>query len=131
MRKILTAAVLLSVFWVSLTADVHRGKKYYMKELKGKLHMNGADFVVMHTQAEWKALFADGAKGFIEEFSARYPKYAKYFHSRRFRKKMPDLRDFAVEYASDSGKVPSCGDDSAPAPVPVLDPSGVSKTSPF
>lgn len=126
------AVILLSLFLaLTLSADVHKGKKYYMKELKSKLKMNGLEFVKLHTRAQWEALFADNAEGFIETFSARYPRQAKYFHSKRFLRKMPDLRDFAVEYAKDSGKVPTCGEDAAPAAEPLLNPAGESSVTPF
>lgn len=110
----------------ALQADAHKGKMFYMKHLRSKIKMDGASFAALHTCDEWTALFRDGGKGFIEEFSARYPDRAEYFHSERFEKKLPDLADFAIRYASDSGNTPSCGDAPSTTP-PAFEPEGMSK----
>ena len=67
----------------SVTADVNKGKRYYMKNFKQKFKMNGLDFVQLHTQAEWRALFEDEGKGFIIEFSKKYPKQEKYLNNQK------------------------------------------------
>ena len=59
-------------------ADANKGKKYYMKSFKQKFKMDGLEFVQLHTQAEWRALFSNEGRGFIEEFSKKYPKQAKF-----------------------------------------------------
>ena len=91
-------------------ADVNKGKRYYMKTFKQKFRMNGLEFVHLHTQAEWKALFADKGKGFIKEFSQKFPKQTTYLHDPKTWKKLQHVGDFAETYASDSGKTPTCGD---------------------
>lgn len=108
---LLFAAVLMIAS--TLIADVNKGKRYYMKEFKQKFKMDGLDFVQLHTQAEWEALFKDDARGFIAEFSEKYPKYKPFLHNPKLQKKLRHVGDFAIEYASDSGKIPSCGDDGA------------------
>ncbi len=97
----------------SLSADVNKGKRYYMKNFKQKFKMNGLDFVQLHTQDEWRALFADEGSGFIIEFSEKYPKQEKYLNDPKTWKKLQHVGDFAIEYASDSGNTPSCGGEEA------------------
>lgn len=108
-RILAVAAVVLLASGV--LADAGKGKRYYMKNFKQKFNnLSGADFVQLHTQAEWEALFADGAKGFIAEFSRKYPKQAAYLSDPKLGEKLRHLGDFAVTYASDSGQLPSCGE---------------------
>lgn len=97
----------------SVTADVDKGKRHYMKSFKQKFKMNGLEFVELHTQAEWEALFEDRGRGFIVEFSKKYPKQEKFLNDPKLWKKLQHVRDFAIEYASDSGNTPSCGSDEA------------------
>jgi len=115
----------------AVSADVHAGKMFYMKHMKSKVKMDGASFAKLHTAAQWQALFSGDAEGFVAEFSQRYPKYAKFFHSSRFKRKAQDLADFAIRYAADSGRTPTCGDDAPPAAAPLLNPAGMSTASPF
>lgn len=113
MKKMFVLLMLIGAMH-GLQADVQKGQRFYLKHLKTKVKMNGADFVAQYTQREWEKRFADHGQALIEELSRRYPRYRKFFHSRRFRKKMPHLYDFAHTYAKDSGKTPSCGQDVEP-----------------
>ena len=110
MKKLL---LMVMVFFLasSVMADVNKGKRYYMKNFKQKFKMNGLDFVQLHTQAEWQALFEDEGRGFIVEFSKKYPKQESYLNDPKLWKKLQHVRDFAIEYASDSGNTPSCGNE--------------------
>ena len=108
-------ALMLSVFimvgMVSTlaSADVVKGQKIFQKKMKKAMSMKGAEFSAQHSQEEWKALFADDAAKFITEYSAKYPKLKKFLDSAKFKTKyMQHIKDFAVEYANDSGNVPSC-----------------------
>ena len=105
--------LVILVMATSVTADVNKGKRYYMKNFKQKFKMNGLDFVELHTQAEWRALFKDEGKGFIIAFSKKYPKHEKYLNNPKTWKKLQHVGDFAIEYASDSGNTPSCSDNEA------------------
>lgn len=111
--KRLLAMIMVLFLISSAMADAEKGKRYYMKNFKQKFKMNGLDFVQLHTQAEWKLLFDDEGKAFIIEFSKKYPKYATYLNDPRTWQKLQHVRDFAIEYASDSGNVPTCGDSKA------------------
>ena len=109
MKKLLQVMITVALLsGVSLMADIKKGQKYYLKTLKSKLHKNGTKFAALHTVDEWEELFEEDAEGFIEEFSDKYPKAKKYLNSPKFQKRMPHIRDFAVEYGSDSGNVPTC-----------------------
>ena len=102
--------ILMLLLTSSLFADVDKGKRYYMKTFKQKFKMNGLDFVQLHTQREWYELFEDKGKKFIIVFSIKYPKQKKFLNDPKTWKKLQHVRDFAIEYASDSGKIPSCSD---------------------
>lgn len=102
--------ILMLLLTSSLFADVDKGKRYYMKTFKQKFKMNGLDFVQLHTQREWYELFEDKGKKFITVFSIKYPKQKKFLNDPKTWKKLQHVRDFAIEYASDSGKIPSCSD---------------------
>ena len=112
MKRLVTLvlAVMLGLSMVvsSALADPAKGQKYYLKFMKKATGINGAKFAAQHTQAEWKVLFDGDAAAFIKEYSAKYPDAAKFLNGEKFQKFMPDIKDFAIEYANDSGNVPSC-----------------------
>ncbi len=111
MKKL--ASLLLAVFLgvsfmaTSAMADPAKGQKLYLKYMKDIIGMNGAKFAAKHTQEEWTALFDKDGEGFKKEFGTS-DKAKKFFEGEKFKTMLPDLKDFAVEYASDSGNVPSC-----------------------
>jgi len=108
--KIVLIAVLLGSTGSSvLMADIKKGQKYYLKSFKSKFKMNGTKFATLHTQDEWTALFENRGEGFIKEFSKNYPKSEKLLANPNTWKKLQHIKDFAIEYANDSGNVPSCG----------------------
>ena len=109
MKVLLTASILIGFMSTSAMADVKKGQKYYLKTFKSKFKMNGVKFATLYTQDEWTELFNNKAEGFIREFSVRYPKAQKLLNNPKSWKKIQHVRDFAIEYASDSGNVPSCG----------------------
>ena len=109
MKKMMIVCTLLFLV-TAVGADVNKGKRYYMKTFKQKFKMSGEEFAQLHTQAEWKALFADNGSGFIKEFSQKFPKQTKYLHNPKTWKKLQHVGDFAETYANDSGKTPTCGD---------------------
>jgi len=112
MKKVI--GLLISAFFVvglmstSAFADAAKGQKYYLKYMKDSSGMNGAKFATQHTQAEWKALFDGTAEKFVAEYSKKYPTLDSFLKGEKFQKFMPDIRDFCIEFASDSGNVPSC-----------------------
>ncbi len=99
--KIAVAALLgLAVLSTTASADANKGKKLYMKKMKSACGMSGAKFATKHTQADWEKI--KGAGTFAAEAAKICPGLKlkdKYVN---------DVYDFAYEFASDSGNVPSC-----------------------
>ena len=102
-KIIMVGALALGLTSTALFADSVKGQKLYSKLLKDPCGMTGAKFAAKHSQEEWKALKASGK--FEEEVIKICPNV-----------KAGDIKDsvqehiidFAVEFASDSGNVPSC-----------------------
>jgi len=101
MTKLALAALLgMAVLSTTASADAAKGKKIYMKKLKAKCGFSGAKFAAKHTQDEWEKI--KGAGKFQDEV-------AKVCSGAKLKDKyVNDVYDFAYEYASDSGNVPSC-----------------------
>ena len=112
MKKLISLffAAFLTAGFVSTQAmaDAAKGQKYYLKYMKDGAGMNGAKFAHQHTQKEWQDLFAGNGEKFVAEYAKKYPNLAEFLNGEKFQKFMGDLKDFLVEYAVDSGKVPSC-----------------------
>ena len=112
MKKVIgllvTAFFVLGLMSTNAMADAAKGQKYYLKYMKNDSGLNGAKFATQHTQAEWKALFDGKGEKFIAEYSKKFPALEGFLKGEKFAKFMPDIKDFCLEYASDSGNVPSC-----------------------
>ncbi|MEA3418501.1 MAG: cytochrome C [Campylobacterota bacterium] len=100
----LAVAALFAVAMLGTTAsaDVAKGQKLYSKKLKGACGVTGAKFAAKHTQDQWEEIKEAGKFG--DEVKKICPKMGKGYKD----KWSNDLYDFAYEYASDSGNVPSC-----------------------
>ncbi len=99
----LTALLGLSIMTVSASADSAKGQKIYAKKLKKVCGMNGGEFAKKHTQDEWKKISEDKA------LKTEIKSICKDADVEKIKDKyIPDLSDFVVEFASDSGNVPSC-----------------------
>jgi hypothetical protein len=108
MKKLLSLLLIAALSASVASADAKVGQKVYLKTLKAKFNMNGTRFAAEHTVSEWEALFADDAKGFIKEYGKRFPSAAPVLTNPSMKEKLQDIGDFAKEYGSDSGNVPSC-----------------------
>jgi hypothetical protein len=113
MKKILSillaSFLLVGMMSSSALADAAKGQKYYLKFFKKKTGLNGAKFATVHSQDEWKTYFANDAEKFIAEYSKTYPKMEKFLTGSKFKSKYSKhIKDFCIEYANDSGNVPSC-----------------------
>ena len=97
----------LSLATSTALADPAKGQKLYLKYMKKTTGMNGAKFAAVHTQDEWEELFENDGEGFKAEFGTS-DRAKKFFEGAKFKKIMPHIQDFVIEYASDSGNVPSC-----------------------
>jgi len=100
LKVVLTGATLLALSSTVASADAVKGQKLYSKKLKAACGFNGAEFAKKHTQDEWKAI---GVAGMNAEIKKLCPK-AKDLKD----KYIKDVLDFSVNFASDSGNVPSC-----------------------
>jgi hypothetical protein len=101
MTKLALAALLgMAVLSTTASADAAKGKKIYMKKLKAKCGFSGAKFATKHTQDEWEKIKGAG------KFQAEVAKLCS--GAKLKDKYVNDVYDFAYEYASDSGNVPSC-----------------------
>jgi hypothetical protein len=109
MKKLLSLLLIAALSASVALADAKAGQKIYLKTLKAKFNMNGTKFAAEHTVGEWEELFADGAKGFIKTYGERFPNAVPVLSNPDMKEKLQDIGDFAKEYGSDSGNVPSCG----------------------
>ncbi len=109
MNKLLSILLIAALSASVASADAKAGQKIYLKTLKAKFNMNGTKFAAEHTVGEWEELFADGAKGFIKVYGERFPNAVPVLTNPSMSDKLQDIGDFAKEYGSDSGNVPSCG----------------------
>jgi len=109
MKKLLSILLIAALSASVASADAKAGQKVYLKTLKAKFNMNGTKFAAEHTVAEWEELFANDAKGFIKEYGERFPSAVPVLTNPDMKDKLQDVGDFAKEYGSDSGNVPSCG----------------------
>lgn len=103
---LLAVLVAVGMMSSSVSADINKGKKDYLKKCKA-CHGNGVQGAKMKTQAEWNAAFENNAAQFKAWHKGT--KAEEYVNSPSFDKKAEDIRDFLHEYGSDSGKEPSCG----------------------
>ncbi len=97
----LAALLGMAAITTTASADADKGQKIYSKKLKATCGMDGGKFAAKHTQDEWSAIIEDGK--LADEITAICGEGASVKE-----KKLGDLGDFVVEFASDSGNVPNC-----------------------
>ena len=93
---------------VNLSAHPLIGQKYYLKFMSPSTEMKGNKFAIIHTMAEWEELFEGDGEKFAAEFTEKYPDLKEFFEGEIWPKVRNDIKDFCIEFAADSGKVPSC-----------------------
>ena len=98
----------LSMAVSTASADHARGQKLYLKFMKDATGIKGDAFAALHTISEWKKLCENEGSGFIKEISAKFPNASEFLKGAQFKKFQPDICDFVIHYAKDSGNVPSC-----------------------
>lgn len=109
MKKFLLLLAAVALTASMAQADAASGQKVYLKNFKAKFNMNGTKFAAEHTVSEWEDLFADNAKGFVDEYGKRFPNALLVLTNPEMKDKLQEVGDFAKQYGSDSGNVPSCG----------------------
>lgn len=107
-RKIvLVLAVLLSSSLL-LNAAAYKGQRVYAKHC---VSCHGRQpFIQSKTKKEWEKILEARGKNLAQlhtKDEKAKPSW-EYFKSKKYNKKVKHLRDFFVEYAKDSGKVPAC-----------------------
>jgi len=99
----LAAMIMLGMSSVTLSADVAKGQKLYLKKLKSSCNMNGAKMASQHSQDEWQTLKAEGK--LVDEIKRICPSVSDKALKDKY---LEHYFDFFKEYANDSGNVPSC-----------------------
>ena len=103
LKIIMTGSLVLGVAATSLSADAVKGQKLFSKILKDPCGMTGAKFAAKHTQDEWKELKASG------KFETEVIKICPNVKAGDLTPSaIENIIDFSIEFASDSGNVPSC-----------------------
>jgi Spy/CpxP family protein refolding chaperone len=102
-KIVLAAMLMLSMSSVTLSADVAKGQKLYLKKLKSSCNMNGAKMATQHSQDEWETLKEEGK--LADELKKICPKASDKALKDKY---LEHYYDFFYEYANDSGNVPSC-----------------------
>ncbi|MDR0664115.1 MAG: hypothetical protein LBF86_01150 [Helicobacteraceae bacterium] len=110
MRAIVAAALIYVLAFAAdaKTGDYQKGERLFYSQLADTMGINGADFGIKHTSAEWEKLFENRGEGFIAEVSAAYPRLKPTISKESFIRDMPDLKAFLTLYAKDGGGFPAC-----------------------
>lgn len=105
-------SVVLVISFIGLTSlegAVYKGQREYVKKCRS-CHGDGQKLLSSKDSMEWEDLMDQNGKALaavhINDESARDS--WDYFGSRKYENRVRDLRDFMLEYASDSGNVPAC-----------------------
>ena len=108
MKFLLSFLVALSLLTSVAQADVKKGQKIFLKKMKSCKKdgvKNGIIFAHKHSQDEWRMF---NSKALIKStFKEICPSATKKIDKMK-PKNIQHLTDFVIEYASDSGNVPSC-----------------------
>jgi len=103
MKKIVLITFVALLSSTTLSADVSKGQRLYLKKLKSVCGFNGAEMAAKHSSKEWEKLMKEGK--LAQEIQNECPKVKKSSLKEKF---LPHYFDFFKEYSSDSGNIPSC-----------------------
>lgn len=106
--KTFMLGLLVASMSFGVMADPDKGQQAYLDHLKPLFGYNGQEFASQHLKVEWKRYFKKDASRFIKKFSKKHPESADYLASEEFQQIAPDIRDFAMKYAADSGELAAC-----------------------
>ncbi len=109
MKKALLLLLFATLFLsFDAQAAAYKGQRVFSKHC-AKCH-GKQEFIESKTRKQWKRLMRKKGEKLIEIHlkSKKAKKSWRYFKSGKFKRKVRHLRDFLVEYAKDSGKVPAC-----------------------
>ena len=103
LKIIMAGTLALGIASSTLSADAVKGQKLFSKLLKEPCGMTGAKFAAKHSQEEWKALKESG------KFEEEIIKICPNVKAGDIKESVQDhVFDFSIEFANDSGNVPSC-----------------------
>lgn len=103
LKIIVASSLVLGLASTTLCADAVKGQKLFSKLLKEPCGMTGAKFAAKHSQDEWKELKASG------KFEAEVIKICPNVKAGDLSPSaIENIIDFSIEFANDSGNVPSC-----------------------
>ncbi len=103
LKAIIAGSLVLGITATSLSADAVKGQKLFSKLLKGPCDMTGAKFAAKHSQDEWKEIKTSG------KFEAEVIKICPNVKAGELSESVQEhIIDFSIEFANDSGNVPSC-----------------------
>jgi uncharacterized membrane protein YgaE (UPF0421/DUF939 family) len=104
--RILLIAFIVIFSFDFLNAAAYKGQRVYSKNC-ASCH-GTVEYVTSKTKGQWISfLIKNGDKlAQIHLKSNKAKKSWKYFKSKKYKKKLKHLKDFLLEYAKDSGKVP-------------------------
>jgi len=109
MKKFMLLFVVFSFFTVAnMEAAAYKGQRVYAKNC---VSCHGKQkFIASKTQAQWGVTLQNKGENLamLHLKSQKAKESWKYFKSKKYTKKVRHLKDFLVEYAKDSGKVPAC-----------------------
>ena len=91
------------------SAAVYKGQRIYVKECR-HCHGGGQQLAESKNMRDWRHFMKNKGEHLadIHLKSEKAKESWDYFSSSKFTKKAKHLKDFLVEYAKDSGKVPAC-----------------------
>jgi hypothetical protein len=109
MQRLFLFVLLIFIFDGSLlSAAIYKGYRVYVQECS-KCHTDKQAFVKSKTIQEWSKLMANHGKP-LKEIHLKNDKAKSswnYFNTKKYTKKSKHLKEFLIEYAKDSGKVPA------------------------
>jgi cytochrome c2 len=109
MKRALQGIVLVAmVASLHVHAAAYKGQRVYAKHC---VACHGRqEFIGSKIAAQWKVLLDNHGKALAKLHlkSQKAKESWGYFKSKKYTKKSRHLKDFLVEYAKDSGKVPAC-----------------------
>ncbi len=93
----------------SLNAAVYKGQKNFVKKCV-KCHTSGQSFISSKTIFQWEDYLDNKGEELarVHLDDSKAEESWNYFNSSKYTKKLKHLKDFLLEYASDSGNVPAC-----------------------
>ena len=109
MSKRFLLVVVTLLLSISASAAIYKGQRVFARKC-AHCHKHKLTFIKEKTIFEWEELLANKGKPLakIHLKSKDAQKSWDYFQSKRYQKKLRHLREFLVEYAEDSGNIPSC-----------------------